>query len=68
MQRAAVILLPIGESADKTNAGKTNAGKTKYEVRVKEPNVTPGYWKRDDLTREAFDEEGVSTKRAFQNW
>ena len=22
------------------------------------PNVTPGYWKRDDLTRSAFDEEG----------
>ena len=41
-------LLPIGESE----------GKTKYEIRVKGPNVTPGYWKRDDLTREAFDEEG----------
>jgi feruloyl-CoA synthase len=30
----------------------------KMEVRVKGPNVTPGYWKRDDLTRDAFDEEG----------
>jgi feruloyl-CoA synthase len=30
----------------------------KLEVRVKGPNVTPGYWKRDDLTKAAFDEEG----------
>jgi feruloyl-CoA synthase len=31
---------------------------SKLEVRVKGPNVTPGYYRRDDLTREAFDEEG----------
>jgi len=30
----------------------------KLELRVRGPNVTPGYWKRPDLTREAFDEEG----------
>jgi feruloyl-CoA synthase len=30
----------------------------KLEIRVRGPNVTPGYWKRDDLTREAFDAEG----------
>jgi len=30
----------------------------KLEVRVKGPNVTPGYWRQDELTREAFDEEG----------
>ena len=29
----------------------------KLELRVRGPNVTPGYWKRPDLTREAFDEE-----------
>ena len=33
-------------------------GSGKYELRVKGPNVTPGYWKRDDLTTAAFDEEG----------
>jgi feruloyl-CoA synthase len=27
-------------------------------VRVRGPNVTPGYWKRPDLTEDAFDEEG----------
>ncbi len=31
---------------------------SKFELRVRGPNVTPGYWKRPDLTRAAFDEEG----------
>jgi feruloyl-CoA synthase len=31
---------------------------SKLEVRVRGPNVTPGYWKRGDLTAAAFDEEG----------
>jgi feruloyl-CoA synthase len=30
----------------------------KLEVRVRGPNVTPGYWKRPDLTAAAFDEDG----------
>ena len=30
----------------------------KMEVRVRGPHVTPGYFRRDDLTRAAFDEEG----------
>jgi feruloyl-CoA synthase len=30
----------------------------KLEVRVKGPNVTPGYYSRPDLTRAAFDDEG----------
>jgi feruloyl-CoA synthase len=29
-----------------------------YEIRVKGPNVTPGYFARPDLTAEAFDNEG----------
>ncbi|MGX1098755.1 feruloyl-CoA synthase [Amorphus sp. MBR-141] len=32
-----------------------NAGK--LEIRVRGPNITPGYWKQADLTRKAFDEE-----------
>ncbi|MGA9882826.1 MAG: feruloyl-CoA synthase [Candidatus Acidiferrales bacterium] len=31
---------------------------TKLEVRVKGPNVTPGYWKDPELTARTFDEEG----------
>ncbi len=30
----------------------------KLEVRVKGPNVFPGYWKQPDLTAQAFDDEG----------
>jgi len=30
----------------------------RYELRVRGPNVTPGYWKQPDLTAAAFDEEG----------
>jgi feruloyl-CoA synthase len=30
----------------------------KLEIRVCGPNVTPGYWRQDTLTREAFDDEG----------
>jgi feruloyl-CoA synthase len=38
-------MIPVGSSG-------------KYELRVKGPNVTPGYWRREDLTAAAFDEEG----------
>jgi len=30
----------------------------KMEMRVRGPNVTPGYWRRPDLTEAAFDDEG----------
>ena len=30
----------------------------RIEIRVRGPNVTPGYWKRPDLTASAFDDEG----------
>jgi feruloyl-CoA synthase len=30
----------------------------KHELRVRGPNVTPGYWRRPDLTAAAFDEDG----------
>jgi feruloyl-CoA synthase len=53
MQRAGVIGLPVAECELKL---VPSAGK--LEVRVRGPNVTPGYYKRDDITRAAFDEEG----------
>ncbi|MGD9924915.1 MAG: feruloyl-CoA synthase [Pseudorhodoplanes sp.] len=30
----------------------------KLEIRVRGPNITPGYWRRPDLTEAMFDEEG----------
>lgn len=30
----------------------------KLEVRLRGPHITPGYWRQDHLTREAFDPEG----------
>ncbi len=30
----------------------------KLELRVQSPSVTPGYWRRDDLTSDAFDDDG----------
>ena len=30
----------------------------KLEARLKGPHITPGYWRQDHLTREAFDEDG----------
>ena len=30
----------------------------KLEARLRGPNITPGYWRDDALTRKAFDEEG----------
>ncbi len=53
IDRAGVIGVPASGSELKMipNAGK-------LELRVRGPNVTPGYWKRDDLTRAAFDADG----------
>jgi len=53
IERAGVIGLPVAGCELKL---VPSAGK--LEVRVKGPNVTPGYYKREDLTKAAFDEEG----------
>jgi feruloyl-CoA synthase len=53
IDRAGVIGLPV--------AGcelKLVPTASKLEVRVRGPNVTPGYYKRPELTKAAFDEEG----------
>lgn len=53
IDRAGVIGIPVPGSELKM---LPNAGK--LEIRVRGPNVTPGYYKREDLVREAFDEDG----------
>jgi len=53
MERAGVIGLPVAGCELKL---VPSAGK--LEVRVRGANVTPGYYKRPDLTAAAFDDEG----------
>jgi feruloyl-CoA synthase len=53
IERAGVIGLPVAGCELKL---VPQAGK--LEVRVRGPNVMPGYHKRPDLTRAAFDDEG----------
>src|SRR5688572_13201723 len=53
MERPGVIGLPVAGCELKL---VPSAGK--YEVRVRGPHVTPGYYKRPDLTKAAFDDEG----------
>jgi feruloyl-CoA synthase len=53
MERPGVIGLPVAGCELKL---VPSGGK--LEVRVRGPNVTPGYYKRPDLTAAAFDEEG----------
>jgi feruloyl-CoA synthase len=53
IERAGVIGVPVpGTELKLVPTG------SKIEVRVRGVNVTPGYWKRPDLTAAAFDEEG----------
>jgi feruloyl-CoA synthase len=53
IEKAGVIGLPIPGTELKM---LPCAGK--LELRLRGPNITPGYFRRDDLTREAFDEDG----------
>ena len=54
------------ETGDASNMGLPPPGEEmklvpfagKYEARVRGPNITPGYWRRSELTAAAFDEEG----------
>jgi feruloyl-CoA synthase len=40
------------------NEAKLVPNNGKLEVRVRGPNVTPGYWRQPELTAKAFDDEG----------
>jgi feruloyl-CoA synthase len=40
----------------------------KLEVRIQSPSVTPGYWRRDDLTHAAFDEDGFLRTGDALDW
>ncbi len=40
----------------------------KVEVRYRGPNITPGYWRNPEATREAFDEEGFYCSGDAVKW
>lgn len=53
MGRSGVIGLPAAG-----NLLKLAPVEDKLEIRVRSPSVTPGYWRRPELTQTAFDSEG----------
>jgi feruloyl-CoA synthase len=53
MSRAGAVGLPVAG-----NLVKLAPVAEKLELCVRGPNVTPGYWRRPDLTAQAFDAEG----------
>jgi feruloyl-CoA synthase len=50
-----VLMVPVSGDATATDS-EAHVGK--WEMRVRGPNVTPGYWDAPELTRAAFDEDG----------
>ncbi|HEX4498816.1 MAG TPA: feruloyl-CoA synthase [Thermoanaerobaculia bacterium] len=56
IERAGVIGVPGAGTEIKLAAN--SGGDGKLELRVKGPNVTPGYWKHPELTAGLFDDEG----------
>ncbi|MEX0590412.1 MAG: feruloyl-CoA synthase [Xanthobacteraceae bacterium] len=65
-ETAPMAIARMWQSKDSTNMGLPVPGVElklvpnggKLEVRVRGPNVTPGYWRQPDLTAKSFDEEG----------
>jgi feruloyl-CoA synthase len=65
-ETAPMALGRMWQSKDSTNMGVPAPGveiklvpcEGKLEVRVRGPNIMPGYWRQDELTAAAFDEHG----------
>jgi feruloyl-CoA synthase len=65
-ETAPMALGRMWQSKDSTNMGVPAPGveiklvpcEGKLEVRVRGPNIMPGYWRQDELTANAFDEHG----------
>jgi feruloyl-CoA synthase len=65
-ETAPMALARMWQSKDSTNMGlpvpgvelKLVPNEGKLEVRLKGPNIMPGYWRQPELTAKVFDEEG----------
>ncbi|MBS0546873.1 MAG: AMP-binding protein [Proteobacteria bacterium] len=68
VDRAGLLGLPQpGLRAKLVPAGQSDGG-DRYELRVKGPNVTPGYWRDPAATAAAFDEEGFFRTGDSARW
>src|SRR5205807_1374388 len=65
-ESAPMAIARMWQSKDSTNMGvpvpgvelKLVPSEGKLEVRLRGPNIMPGYWRQHDLTAQAFDDEG----------
>ncbi|MDA0225935.1 MAG: AMP-binding protein [Proteobacteria bacterium] len=65
-ETAPMTLARLTETDDASNMGVPPPGvalkmvpfEGRYEMRVKGPHITPGYWRQPELTAQAFDAEG----------
>jgi feruloyl-CoA synthase len=65
-ETAPMALARTWQSEDSTNVGVPVPGvelklvpcDAKLEARLRGPNITPGYWRQDELTAQSFDEHG----------
>ncbi len=65
-ETAPMTLARLAETEDASNMGVPPPGvelklvpfEGKFEMRIKGPHITPGYWRQPELTAQAFDEEG----------
>src|SRR6266699_7249712 len=65
-ESAPMAIARMWQSKDSTNMGvpvpgvelKLVPSEGKLEARLRGPNIMPGYWRQDELTAQAFDEEG----------
>lgn len=65
-ETAPMTLARLTESDDAANMGVPPPGvelkmvpfEGRFEMRVKGPHITPGYWRQPELTTQAFDEDG----------
>jgi feruloyl-CoA synthase len=65
-ETAPMTLARLEETDDASNMGVPPPGvelkmvpfEGRFEMRIKGPHITPGYWRQPELTAQAFDEEG----------
>ncbi|MBV8393361.1 MAG: AMP-binding protein [Alphaproteobacteria bacterium] len=68
VDRAGLLGLPAAGFTAKLVPQGNEPGEERYELRVKGPNVMPGYYRDEAATRTAFDEEGFFRTGDAARW